>query len=343
MGRHEKPRPRAMAGPFYEGCSRILQNAKERNFTEKPSGRNPAFAQLEILGNGCYNFVIKLLAILKMYTKILATTAVIGLLLGLTGTAIGEHPVSIVNANIYVQKYKTTMRLECYAEDLDLLQGVEPLDDGFYDPNELLDAHDDHAGFLAERIEVINSMGEKLVPKVTNIGPFEIPEEGIRQGQLMEFRLQYELEFKHEEPPEFLTINQKLIAEGMLLPSELQIVIQQAGSEEVLWMMKPETPKVFAFDWNNPLSSDASEEEREKWFEAQQDRNLGIASFSSVYAFIYITDTEVRQEVLIPVSSLASFIDLGNADEAFSRNRRTGRCETVDRSIIRLCTKRSQN
>lgn len=251
-----------------------------------------------------------------MNARIFALVAVVGLSLFGTGESRGEHPVSIVNADIFVQRFKTTMRLECYAEDLDLLQGVVPMEDGFYDSEELLEAHQDHAKFLAEKIELIGSDGEKLVAKVTSIGPFEIPEEGIMQGNLMNFRLKYELEYKYEEPPEFLTINQKLIGEGMLLPSELQFVILQAG-EEVKGMIKPDMPRVFSFDWSNPLSEDASDEERKKWFEAQQDRTLGIASFSSVYNFIYITDNEVRLEVLVPLYALGSFIDLGNADENF--------------------------
>lgn len=251
-----------------------------------------------------------------MNARILAFATVVAISLFFAGISCADHPVSIVNADIFVQRFKTTMRLECFAEDLDLLQGVTPLDDLFYDSNELLDAHQDHARFLGEKIELISSNGEKLVPQVTNIGPFEIPEEGIKQGELMNYRLQYELEYKYDEPPEFLTINQRLIGEGMLFPSELQFVIQQAG-EEVRGMIKPDIPRVFSFDWSNPLSAEASDEERKKWFEEQQDRTLGIASFSSVYAFIYITDAEVRLEVLLPVYALGSFIDLGNAEEGF--------------------------
>ncbi|MDB4357719.1 hypothetical protein N9Z11_03515, partial [Mariniblastus sp.] len=50
------------------------------------------------------------------------------------------HPVSVVEADIYVNRAQTTMRLKCFAEDLELLQGVEALENGFYDSDELLDA-----------------------------------------------------------------------------------------------------------------------------------------------------------------------------------------------------------
>lgn len=253
-----------------------------------------------------------------MISRILLT-AIFITLSGVSQLGWADHPVSIVEADIYVQRFKTTMRLKCFAEDLDLLQGVEPYDDGMYDPDELLDAHQDHAKFLAERIVLMDAQGVAIKPRITNIGEFDVPDEGIMQGMLMNYELQYELEFKYDAPPEFLTINQKLVAEGMLLPSELKILLKQAGSDEpVLHMMKPDIPKVFAFDWDRaPLSSDATPEEQEKWFEEQREKTLGISSYSSVYSFIYITETEVRHEVLIPAASLATFINFDRKDESF--------------------------
>ena len=210
------------------------------------------------------------------------------------------------------------MRLTCFAEDLELLQGVEPLDDGMYDEDELLDAHDDHARFLAERVELLDENGEQLKAKITNIGPFEIPETGIEQGSLMNYSLNYEFEFKYDEPPQFLTINQKLVAEGMILPSELEISLKQSGGEEIFHMMKPEAPEIFRFDWDRPpLSADATEEERNQHFAKEREQTLGITSYSNVYNFVYITDTEVRQEVLIPLASLSTFLEFDRADERF--------------------------
>ena len=77
----------------------------------------------------------------------------------LTTSAPKSHPVSVVEADIYVNRAQTTMRLKCFAEDLELLQGVEALEDGFYDSEELLDATKDHAEYLAERITIRDANG----------------------------------------------------------------------------------------------------------------------------------------------------------------------------------------
>ena len=229
------------------------------------------------------------------------------------------HPVSIIEADVLVTKKKTTMRLRCFAEDLELIQGVEPYEDGKYDTDELLDSIDDHAKFLAERIEVLTETGELLKANIVDIQKFEVPEDGIEQGQLMNYKMEFVFEYEHAEKPEFMTINQKIVSDGLLLPSELKILLKQAGAKQpFMHMMEPHKPETFRFDWENPVIDEgASEEDWQKWFEDQREKTLGIQSYSSVYSFIYVTAYEVRHEVLIPLASLTTFFDIERADESF--------------------------
>ena len=242
---------------------------------------------------------------------------------GLTGRrATGgplEHPVSVVEADVLVTQTRITMRLKAFAEDLELLQGVEPMEDGFYDSDELHDATEDHADYLLEHIDLILADGTRLEGKVVGVTHFEIPEEGIRQGTLMNYTMGFVLEYELPAPPEFVTINQRMVAEAMLLPSELKVLLRQAGSDQpFMKMMKPEQPETFRFDWENPpLPSDASDRDWESWFDEQRKKNLGIESYSSVYSFIYITHFQVRHEVLIPLATLSTFLDFERADPAY--------------------------
>ena len=229
------------------------------------------------------------------------------------------HPVSVVEADIYVNRAQITMRLKCFAEDLELLQGVEALENGIYDSDELLDATKDHAEYLAERITIRDANGNLFTPKITEIIDIVIPEEGIKAGMLMNYPMGFEIEFKYDKPPEFITVQQNMVAEGALLPSELKILLKQAGSDTpYMHMMKPGAPETFRFDWDKPiLSTDASEKEWEVWFEEQREKNLGITSYSSVYSFIYITTHEVRHEVLIPLATLATLMEIERRDQSF--------------------------
>lgn len=230
-----------------------------------------------------------------------------------------SHPVSIVEADIYVNRKKTTMRLKCFAEDLELLQGVTALEDGLYDDIELMDATVDHGKYLAEKIMLLDVNGVQLKPKLVETIDIDFPDDGITAGTLMNYSIGFVFEYVYETAPEFITIQQEMIAEGALLPSELKILMKQAGSDTpYVHMMKPSQPETFKFDWDNPiLSEKASEEEWETWFEEQREKNLGITSYSSVYSFIYIEEFEVRHEKLIPLATLATFLDFERAKESF--------------------------
>ena len=106
-----------------------------------------------------------------------------------------NHPLSIVEADIYVAKKKLIMRLKCFAEDLELLQGVEPYEDGKYDNTELKEGTQDHAKYLLEKIIILDANGEKLEGKVTEIKDFDIPEGGVEAGTLMNFSIGYVFEY----------------------------------------------------------------------------------------------------------------------------------------------------
>jgi hypothetical protein len=241
---------------------------------------------------------------------------------GTTSTAtarITRHPISIIEADVYVNRFKTTMRLRCFADDLELLQTIEPDDTGHYDVEELRQATRDHAEFLAERIQVLDRDGHAFPVKIVEVVDMDLPPEGIDSGQLMNYSLGFVFEYAYDEPPEFLTFQQNVVDENFVFPSELKMLVKQAGSETPYGLsMRPGEPQTIAFDWDRPpLSQEASEQEWEEWFDAQREKNLGITSYSSLYSFIYITDYEVRVETLIPLASLATMVELEHADDAF--------------------------
>ena len=123
-----------------------------------------------------------------------------------------------------------------------------------------------------------NAKGEQLKGKVKEITEIDIPDEGIKAGKLMDYTMGFVIEYEYSEQPEFITIEQKMVADGALLPSELKILMKQAGSDApIMHMMKPSEPETFRFDWDNPmLASDASEEEWNSWFEKQRETTVSL-------------------------------------------------------------------
>lgn len=233
-----------------------------------------------------------------------------------------RHPLSLIEADVYVNQKLTNMRLKMFAEDLQFFQGIEPKESGFYDIEELNQAVKDHAEYLTERITIRDSSGQLLKPKVNDIVGIELPEgeeTQIFDGELMQYQIGYVFSFSHETPPEFLTFQQDVVDDDYLYPAEVKLLLKQAGSEtKYMKVMKPGEPETIRFDWDRPpLSEEASEKEWSEWFDEQREKTLGIESYSSVYSFLYITEHEVRHEILIPLASLLTIVDLEREDEYF--------------------------
>ncbi len=228
------------------------------------------------------------------------------------------HPISVTETHIFVTQRSARARIQLFAEDLLLFQDLQPDGKGFLSPAELKRGLEQHRDFLTERVTLRDADGNLIHSKVTDVVPFEIPENGIPEEDLMLYQATYELEFQFESPPEFLTFQQDITDKNFILPSEMKLAIHQTGSGNVIvGTLQPGGAVTHRFDWETPLDPDASDEEYESWLEKQRQDTLGITSYSSVYSFVYIEPGEVRHEVLIPLASLASILPIERADPAF--------------------------
>ena len=79
-------------------------------------------------------------------------------------------------------------------------------------------------------------------------------------------------------------------------------------------------PVTLRFVWDRPaLSDESSDQERAAWLAWEQQKTLGLTSYSSVYSFLYVEDFEVRHEILIPLRTLQKILELPHdGDEFFS-------------------------
>lgn len=230
-----------------------------------------------------------------------------------------EHPISITHADVYVTQTRATVRLTCFSEDLYLFQDLEANDLDVIAPDDIRRAIEAHKKFLNDKVEIRNSAGDLISGQLVNVQDYEIPEVGIEVGDLMlpEYRLTFQFVYEFKKPPEFITIEQNIADENFIYPSEMELVVKQSGSEQLYSQsIKPGDPHTIRFDWSNPpLSETASEKEWETWFNRQREATLGITSYSSVYSFIYLTDYEVRHEILVPLATLATIFQIDRRDE----------------------------
>lgn len=232
-----------------------------------------------------------------------------------TGAA---HPISITEVQMFVTRSKAILRVQMFAEDLILFQGLEPNDQDRLIPEDLKRGLEDHKAFLLEKISLRDANGELYKGQITDMKPFEIPADGIAATDMMQHTATYEIEVPFAMPPEFLTIQQDITDANSIVPSEMSLNIHQAGTGlNFTERLLPGGSTTVRFDWKQELAEDASDEEWDSWFEKQREATLGITSYSSVYSFIYIEPVEMRHEILIPLATLATILPIKHQDPAF--------------------------
>jgi hypothetical protein len=227
----------------------------------------------------------------------------------------GRHPFVQTVADVFVNRSSITVRISSSADELDLIHGIIPLENGKYDTQELLEGVDIHADFLLERFEIYNSAGNRLQGRLAEKPAWEIPQEGLASGRLIDYMLDYTFEYQLEQPPEFLTFQNYIIDYNFALPSEVKLLVKQAGSDvPYADVLKIKQPKTVRFDWDQPLSNLLTGDELRAWFDDTREKTLGLTSYGGVYSFIYVTPREVRHEVLLPLANLNEFLRFQQAD-----------------------------
>jgi hypothetical protein len=240
-------------------------------------------------------------------------------LLLLLATQAAAHPISVTQSFVYVTRDKVTVHIDVFVEDLFLFHNLKPNDQDFLEPDVIEDGIGKHEQFLLDRFAIRNVGGERLVGRSVEVKRFDMQAEGVPMAELMAHKLTFVQEYVLDAPPEFLTFSQHFVDDKLLVPAEMQLNVKQenAGTphRQVLY---PDSPQTVRFSWDNPpLSSDASEGEWQDWYERQKEETLGITSYSSVYSFLYITDYEVRHEILIPLLTLDESVLIARDDGNF--------------------------
>ncbi|MFP6888123.1 MAG: hypothetical protein VB997_11190, partial [Opitutales bacterium] len=230
------------------------------------------------------------------------------------------HPISMSNAVVDVHAEKIHVELKVMVEDLVLFHGLKADSQANFSSDELLEAAEAHDAFLIKYFKVRDEEGRLLDGKVDHRDLSAISPEGVHQADLMQTYAVYRIEFiPHEEKPKFLTFTQQFGGEKSLVPSIMDFMVLQTGR----WLDKPiqlqhGRPHTVAFDWENPPDKAPKNwrELREKRRE-ELERRLGIASYTGLYSYVYLTDREIRHEILVPLLTFEKWLPIERSEPEF--------------------------
>lgn len=232
---------------------------------------------------------------------------------------LSSHPISLstVVANIETNRVKVEMKI--LVEDLMLFQDVQPNREQILEAPKLRDASRAHQTFLLDYFNVRTVDGAALSGSVTSTDTEEITDPGIKLDEVMSASVYYELEFPLTTPPDFLTFSQDFGGPGNPLPAIMDlIVLQNSARLGYPVQIGPKNPHSVELDWENPPTNERkSWRQRRELMRQRREELLGITSYTTTYSYLYITDTEIRHEILVPFLNLETWFPIQRANFDF--------------------------
>ncbi|MGO8675250.1 MAG: hypothetical protein ACLQVX_05200 [Limisphaerales bacterium] len=230
-----------------------------------------------------------------------------------------SHPISLISATVQVSSNAVSARVEVMCEDFVMLYGYTPDRDNYISQANLREGMSKHGQLLLRDFMIRDREGQLLPGKVASVEAPVLPERGVLVEDLMQTKVAYHLLYPAAKPPEYLTFQQRIGSTGgSFLPSVLQLTVNQAGAEPrpPVTLTGEGEVQTYAFDWSGapprpqgPAAPNASD--------TQAPRNMGIESYGSVYAFVYIEQAEVRVEILLPLLTLETWMQVPRKDTNF--------------------------
>ena len=242
------------------------------------------------------------------------------LCLSVFGTVpVGAHPISLISATVEVSSNAVAARLEVMCEDFVMLYGYTPDRDNYISRANLQEGMSKHGELLLRDFMIRDREGQLLAGKVAGVESPVLPARGVLVEDLMQTKVVYRLLYPAAKPPAYLTFQQKIGSTGgSFLPSVLQLTVNQAGAEPrpAVALTGEGEVQTYEFDWSGagvqPQAAVAANTAG-----SQAPGNMGIESYGSVYAFLYIEPAEVRVEILMPLLTLETWMEVPRKDRNF--------------------------
>jgi hypothetical protein len=235
-------------------------------------------------------------------------------------SAVRAHPVSIIKGQATIKRDTLKIWLEVqYADDLELFHGLQPKEDGLFDEDELEEATEKHGEYLAENLQLFDKDGNRYEAEISDVYGVEVPDGGVKEGELMNYQLRYVLVYKFDKPPTFLTFQHTVKNDKATNPIDIDISYNQTvrGGKTGRFYLKVDTPMTREFNWSDS-EENLTESEIDQWLKKEPEPGeVGIESYSSSFSYIYITDYEVRHELIVPLATLSTMAEFEREDDAF--------------------------
>jgi hypothetical protein len=234
------------------------------------------------------------------------------------GSSVSAHPISLTDSVVDVQKDHVDVELKVLVEDLVLYYPVSANEHDVYPAAALIKAARSHREFVLDGLTLLDERGTSLEGSIVNVDASRLPDKGVPLTGIKQVSVSYRLSFPTRAPLHFLTVSQTFGGEQAILPAMMDCQVKQL--DIVLDVPQPllsGQTLTTKFDWSKLPTPPKNWRELKKRRTERLKEQLGIASYSGLYSFFYITPHEVRHEILIPLLTLDEWTPIKRKNPEF--------------------------
>ena len=224
------------------------------------------------------------------------------------------------NAVANVRENEVEIELRIMLEDLVLFHSLKADAKTLFKADDLRQAAEKHDAFLLEHFTLRDGEGAVFKGEVQRRDLSAIPDEGVPQAELMKRHAVYLMRYvPPKEKPKFITVLQQFGGPKAVVPSVMDFLV----SQNAIWLRRPTQlqhgrPYTVTFDWENPpTAAPKNWREQRKKEKDEEQRKLGITSYTGLYSYIYLNDREVRHEILVPLLTFEEWLPVKRANPEF--------------------------
>jgi hypothetical protein len=238
----------------------------------------------------------------------------------LAAPALTAHPISIITSEALVHRDRMEMKVSVMPEDFMLVYGLFANADSRISTEDLTNSAEKHKKYLLDGLVVRDADGNRLKGRVIKIEMPALPAAGLPVTDLMATSIVYHLEYPLAKPPTHLSFQQHFGADSISIPAIANLEVTREGlpPEPPIQIPGDENIETISFDWNEtsrPVTGDYAEAKARE--EEKRKQEMGIASYSATYTFVYIQNEEVRVEILMPLLTLETWQPVARTNADF--------------------------
>jgi hypothetical protein len=223
------------------------------------------------------------------------------------------HPYSVTTGAVRIHTDRVDMVLEVMVEDIFVFQNLK-LDESAKEDRlsieDLLRGAEKHKKYIRENVFLTGPDDRPLPFLIYRMDPDEWDPAGIPVWEFMDYKLTYHLRCPLARPLDALKIRHTFAGDRKAYDSVIILDLVWEGRkplrEHILEKGKTgsfvrKTQPLLGTDSEDPMGPGGGE---------NREDPLGLTSYGSIRTFLYIETSEVRHEILVPLATLETWVEI---------------------------------